>query len=114
MLPVRLYAVHLWLIRLAAVPSVPGQRPPGQEETLLQRADGERGGHVLQCGAGLRAADLGEGFPDGHLPGGGEDTGAFPWRPRGHGGVWFLFPPASHPPALSRSAKPTPASWRAT
>lgn len=26
----------------------------------------------------------------------------------------FLFPSASQPPALSRSAKPTPASWRAT
>lgn len=94
MLPVslRLNAGHLWLIRLAAVPSVPGQRPPGQEETLLQRPDGERGGHVLQRGAGLRAADLGEGFPDGHVPGGGEDTGAFPWRPRGHGGVLVFVP----------------------
>ncbi|TNM98554.1 hypothetical protein fugu_014800 [Takifugu bimaculatus] len=27
---------------------------------------------------------------------------------------WVLLPSASHPPALSRSAKPTPASWRAT
>lgn len=110
----RLDAVHLCLISLAAVPSLPGQRPPGQEETLLQRPDGERGGHVLQRGAGLRAADLGEGFPDGHVPGGGEDTGALPWRPRGHGGVWCLFSSASRPPVLSRSAKPTPASWRAT
>lgn len=66
----------------AAAPSVPGQRPPGQEETLLQRPDGERGGHVLQRGAGLRAADLGEGLPDGHLPGGGADTGASPRRRR--------------------------------
>lgn len=52
-----------------------GQWPSGQEEALLQRPDGERGGHVLQRGTGVRAADLGKGFSDGHFPGGGEDTG---------------------------------------
>lgn len=52
-----------------------GQRPPGQEEALLQRPDGDGGGPVLQRGAGRRAPHLGEGFSDGHLPGGGEDTG---------------------------------------
>lgn len=95
-------------------PSVPGQRPPGQAETLLQRPDGERGGHVLQRGAELRAADLGEGLPDGHVPGGGEDPGAFPPGRRGPRGVSLLYSSVSHPPVLSCSVKPTPASWRAT
>lgn len=52
-----------------------GQWPSGQAEALLQRPDREWGGHVLQRGTGLRAADLGKGFSDGHFPGGGEDTG---------------------------------------
>lgn len=87
-------------------PSLPGQRPPGQEETLLQRPDGERGGHVLQRGAGLRAADLGEGLPDRHVPRGGEDTGA---SPRGLRSARLAprppFPPASRPPVLSPQCK---------
>lgn len=107
-------AAHLYLAGLAAGPSVPGQRPPGQAETLLQRPDGERGGHVLQRAAGLRAADLGEGLSDGHVPGGGEDPGALPRRRRGHRGVSLLYSSVWHPPVLSCSVKPTPASWRAT
>ena len=55
-----------------------GQRPSGQAETLLQRADGEWGGRVLQRGAGERAADLGEGLSNGHLPGSGENPGMYP------------------------------------
>lgn len=53
----------------------PGHGAGGQTEALLQRSDGLRGGHLLQRGAGLRAASVGESLSDGHVLWGGENTG---------------------------------------
>lgn len=52
-----------------------GQWAGGQAEALLQRSDGLGRGHLLQRGAGMWAASVGESLSDGHLLRSGANTG---------------------------------------